>query len=242
MIDLKNKTILIVGATSDIGFDNAVTLHELGANLILTGRNNKKLSDIRTILGNKHKYILADISNENDIAKAVEAIECGLDGVIFSIGLAKLYPARLVDESNIENIFFTNYSIPVLFTKQLLRKRKINENASLIYYTSVSYRKQFVGNAIYSSAKIALSNYVKALAIELVPNKIRCNSMAPGFVVTTQNSPISPEYKDLMMQHYPNGFTKKSDVTNAAIFLLSSMSSGITGHEIIVDGGFSISL
>jgi NAD(P)-dependent dehydrogenase (short-subunit alcohol dehydrogenase family) len=242
MIDLKNKNILIAGATSDIGFDNAIALHIIGTLLVLTGRNSKKLNEIKLKLGDKHQYINIGFHNETDIIKAVQSIKHPINGAVFAIGHAKMIPAQLASLNRIDEVNFINFSIPVLLTKQLLKQKKIITNSSLVYYTSVSYQKQFIGNALYSSAKLALSNYVKSLAIELSLKKIRCNSIAPGFVQTNQNKFVNSDWLEKLQLKYPNGFTTKKQITDALIFLLSENSSGINGQEIIVDGGYSVSL
>jgi NAD(P)-dependent dehydrogenase (short-subunit alcohol dehydrogenase family) len=239
---LKNKQILIIGAYSDIGLNNANNFIDAGAKLHLSARTIDKTNELKIKLGSVHEFYTNDFSNLDSIESFAKSLPPELDGIVFALGHTKIIPARMIKPDNLEKILYVNFKLPVLITKALFKHRKIANTSSLLYYTSVSYNKHFLGNSIYSSAKIALSNYVRSLATELVNSSIRVNSIAPGFVKTHASKHIDSVYLEMMKKHYPRGFTKACDVSNTAKFLLSDLSIGIHGQEIIVDNGYSISL
>ncbi|HRW22120.1 MAG TPA: SDR family oxidoreductase [Bacteroidales bacterium] len=242
MIKLENKHILVLGANSEIGYNNALHLSNSNAIMHLTAKTDDKINKLKSDFGDKHFYYKFEANNYRDIDAFVKQLQHKIDGVIFSIGYSKMVAARLVKEKSLEDLLFRNFKIHALLSRSLLRRKKINDNASLVYYTSVSYQKHFVGNAIYSSAKVALSNYVKALAIELINSKIRVNSIAPGLVKTKSLDSINIEYIKNVKKQHPRGFTLLEEVSETCLFLLSSASRGIHGQEIIVDNGYSISI
>jgi 3-oxoacyl-[acyl-carrier protein] reductase len=239
---LKDKKILIIGAYSDIGLDNANKFIKSGAKLHLSARTKEKTSELISKFGSEHAFYTNDFNRIDSIQSFVKSIEAEMDGVVFALGHTKIIPARMIKSESLNKVLFINFELPVLITKALFKYKKISKDASLVYYTSVSYNKQFLGNSIYSSAKIALSNYVRSLATELVHTNIRVNSIAPGFVETHASEHINKAYIDMMKKHYPRGFTMLSEVSDTVEFLLSDKSKGIHGQEIIVDNGYSISL
>jgi 3-oxoacyl-[acyl-carrier protein] reductase len=239
---LENKHILIIGAHSDIGLDNAKCFMKSGAKLHLSARTSEKIERIKSIIGTNHGYYENNFDCPESIEQFARSVKSKIDGVVFALGHTKIIPARMVNPDNMDQVLFVNFKLPVLLTKSLLKQKVISDKASLIYYTSVSYNKQFFGNSIYSSAKIALSNYVKSLATELIHTNIRVNSVAPGFVKTRGTENIDEAYIKRMEKHYPRGFTKPENVSQTVKFLLSDAATGIHGQEIIVDNGYSISL
>ncbi|NLA24103.1 MAG: SDR family oxidoreductase [Bacteroidales bacterium] len=241
-MQLKDYHILIIGGNSEIGKNNATHIIKEGGTVHFSARDINAIENLRSIYGNKHFYYQTSLSNQEEINDFIKTITIKLNGVIFATGESQLIAARMINERMLDRLIHSNFKIPVLVTKSLFKNKKLLENASLLYYTSVSYQKHFVGNTIYSSAKIALSNYVKSLATELIYTKIRVNSIAPGFVFTKSYLKFDNEYIKLLKNHHPRGFTSPDEVSKVCIFLLSEASSGIHGQEIIIDGGYSIKL
>ena len=135
---LADKTILVTGASSGIGRATAIECSKMGATVILTARNEERLK--KTLLqleGEGHQYIVADLTNEDEIKQLVEQIP-GLDGTVCAAGISMLRPIQVLSEKDIQSIIATNYTAPVLLTKTLVKKRKLNIEASLVYISSIS--------------------------------------------------------------------------------------------------------
>jgi NAD(P)-dependent dehydrogenase (short-subunit alcohol dehydrogenase family) len=130
-----------------------------------------------------------------------------------------------------------------MIISKLLKSRKINKGASIIFISSIAGELGMKGNSIYSSTKAALNSTTKVLAAELSSQLIRVNAIAPGQVQTnlteTISSTVSSESIDLDKKKYPLGYGTPSDIAYLAIFLLSIKSRWITGATLNIDGGRS---
>ncbi len=243
--DLKNKTILITGASNGIGKACAILCAEAGAKLILTGRNKERLeSTVNESVPQSHQTIIADISVQEGREKLCESIS-HLDGLVHSAGIVFPMPVQYMTPEKINNLAQINYYAPVEINRILLRKKKINKGASIVFLSSISSGHPFKGGAIYCSFKAALESYSKSLALELAPKGIRSNCIKAGLVETnimdvTANATTKESLENHRAQ-YPLGFGSASDVANSVLFLLSNASGWITGTDIILDGGLTIS-
>lgn len=241
--DLKNKTILITGASSGIGKACAIILSNYECNLILTGRNTEKLSATNNELKNKKGFLISsDLSTEEGINKLISELnEIKLDGIIHCAGIVKPLPLKFIKPHHVRDIFAINFEAPVLLTSTLLSKNKINNNASLVFISSISSQYPFYGGALYVSTKSALEAYAKTVALEYVNKKIRSNIISPALVDTAileeSKNANSEEMVNEYEKKYPFGFGKPEDVANMATFLISNASKWITGQNFTMDGG-----
>jgi NAD(P)-dependent dehydrogenase (short-subunit alcohol dehydrogenase family) len=240
---LSSKNILVTGASSGIGKQIAIDCALNNANLFLCARRINELQEVKCNLQNPsaHLVIAVDITKENDIHKLVDALPI-LDGVILNAGLVSYRPITLINEISIRQIFSINFDANVLLLQHLLKSKKIRNGASIIFIGSISAHLGNPGTALYAASKAAISAYSKVLASELSIKGIRSNVISPGLIKTEifetasglNNSEISLEKK------YPLGIGIVSDVSNQAVFLLSSKSRWITGTDIIIDGGYTL--
>ena len=239
---LKGKTILVTGASSGIGRATAIECSKLGAIVIITGRNSERLQQTYdSLYGLGHLQIIADLNNLEDLTSLANQVPI-LDGVVNNAGIAKTQPISFIKEEDLQKIFATNTFTPILLVKQLLRKKKINKNASLVFTSSVSAIKSDLGNSVYGASKAALQSYVRYCARELAPKSIRANSIHPGMVTTPliTGGAHSDEELKADMQKYPLGrYGKPEEIAWAVIYLLSDASAWVTGHSLIIDGGIS---
>src|ERR1043165_9032410 len=125
MIDLKDKTILITGASSGIGRAAAQLCDQLGANIIITGRNREELDKTAATLKNKTVWHLADLSSEEEISKLAAAVPA-LDGFVHCAGIIQPMPIKFLRAKNIDELFRINFSSAVLLSSHLLSGKKIN--------------------------------------------------------------------------------------------------------------------
>ena len=239
----KNKTILILGASSGIGQKTAVMLSELGATLVLNGRNLTKLNTtLGTLNGKNHLVIPADLASESDILDLNN--QCPqLDGIVMSAGIIKAFPIKFIGEKQALAIWKTNYIGPVTLIGKLFRSKKIKENASLVFMSSISSQFPHKGGALYAGSKAAINAYSKTIALEYSHKQIRSNVISAAMVKTPlfdeAEKAISKEYMDKHESYYPLGFGEPEDIANAIIFLLGEGSRWITGTELVMDGGLT---
>lgn len=238
---LRGKKILITGASSGIGAQTAIIASQMGALLIITGRDEKKLNSVSDKLtGNGHAVIAADLCLDTDAL--IEACN-GLNGIVNCAGITKHLPIKFIDKKAIDAVFDINYTAPVVLINQLFKKKKINAGASIVFLSSLASMYPFKGGTLYSGAKGAIDNFSKTIAIEFAPQKIRSNTINAGMVRTPMlDNAADTISKEAMAAHekgYPLGFGEAEDIANMSVFLLSDASKWVTGTNIIMDGGLT---
>ena len=240
MIDLSGKTILITGASSGIGRETAKLCDSLGAHTILTGRNETNLNSLQESLSNPNKIILADLCDSEHIKSLVESTE-KLDGIVHCAGKIFPFPIKFIRHKQLEDVFKTNLFSSIELTSQLFALKKIKDQASIVFISSISVKHPYLGGALYSSSKAAIESFSKTVALEYAKLKIRSNCIAPALVETeiletTKNAYSEEEWNSIISQ-YPLGIGKTDDVANLIVFLLSEKSKWMTGNTISIDGG-----
>lgn len=240
---LKEKIILVTGASSGIGRATAIECSKMGAKLVITGRNEERLIEtLRLLDGEGHQYIVADLSNEQEIDQLVLKIPI-VNGVVNSAGfnIVKLLP--FIKASDLNEMIKLNLEAPILLTNQIVKNKKIKRDSSIVFVSSIGKFIVAIGNCMYSATKGGLSAFMKNAALDLAGKKIRCNAVLPGMVETPLilEKDIGEELLDKDRELYPlKRFGNPEDVAHAIIFLLSDASSWITGSEIVIDGGRSL--
>jgi len=238
---LENKNVIITGASSGIGESVAIETSRMGAKLIINGRNEKRLNNtFKQLSGNNHKIIVADLYKIEDINALTENLP-NLDGLVLCAGIIKTIPVRNIPDSSILDIFQTNIFSSIQLIKRLLKSKKINKEASIIFISSIASTNAKIGNSLYSASKGAVNSFSKVLALELSSRKIRVNCIQPGFIKTRilDSGIITNEQIEENMKHYPLGIGKPTDIAYACIYLLSDASKWVTGTNLVVDGGYT---
>lgn len=241
---LEGKTILVTGASSGIGKETAISCSKMGANVVITARNEKRLletlSTLDTSDGQKHQMVIADLSSQDGVNALVDVLP-ELNGVSLNAGIVKTLPVKFINNDDLYEVLNVNMIGPVLLIQRLLKKKKIGKGASVVFTSSIGgVMISTVGNTMYGISKGGLNAFMKGLALEMASKGVRSNSVNPGFVDTNILSAgiISQEQLDENKKRYPLGrFGKPEDVAYAIIYLLSDASSWVTGHTLVVDGG-----
>ena len=241
---LKDKTIFVTGASSGIGKETAIQCSKLGAKVIITARNEKRLNDTFSQLeGDGHLSIIADLIQQEDLEKIVESVK-GLDGVILCAGKGATSPFLFSTREKFNPIMDINFFAPVELLRLFTKKKKINKNASVVFVSSIGGNFSFnIGNGVYGVSKAAINSIMKFCAKELAPKKIRVNSINPGMVNTEliQGGSITEEQHRIDMEKYPlKRYGEPQDIAFGIIYLLSDASSWVTGHSLVIDGGYTI--
>jgi NAD(P)-dependent dehydrogenase (short-subunit alcohol dehydrogenase family) len=246
MVSLQDKNILITGASSGIGKATAILFSELGANVIITARSEGKLDETYQALKPSihHLNINADLTQVNDIKSLVKLLPF-IDGIVHCCGKVMPVPVKFIKESQLQDVFSVNYFSAVNLISELLMQKKINNNSSIAFISSVSTLHAYFGGAPYISSKAALEGYAKTLALELAPKKIRVNVLQPALVRTaifdsTINAAIDKDKMNELVNSYPLGIGEPIDVANALAFFMSDSSKWITGCSLKMDGGLTL--
>ncbi|MEN8662355.1 MAG: SDR family NAD(P)-dependent oxidoreductase [Lentimonas sp.] len=239
--NLKNRQILVVGATGGLGSAIARQLKEEGACVVVSGRNTEKLAAMAEELGGDSVAIdLADAEGRVQLVDAIGA----LDGVVYAAGVAPVAPVRYLKDADLEACLNLNTAVPLLLVRDLLKKKKLNAGASIVWLSSVASRRGTAGYAAYAASKAALEASGRCLALELASKGMRVNCIAPGMIETDMTEAAAKRISDeALAEHlkaYPLGVGQSSDVAAATSFLLSEASRWVTGITLPVDGGFSI--
>jgi NAD(P)-dependent dehydrogenase (short-subunit alcohol dehydrogenase family) len=240
---LAGKTILVTGASSGIGRACAAEASKLGATVIACGRNRERLNKTMALLDSgNHSIFEGDLQEQDTIERLVKDVPV-LDGVVMSAGKGLTMPFQFCKRELFDDVFNINFFSPVELLRQLIKKKKINKDGSVVMIISIAgIGRRSVGNAVYGSAKAALQSMVRYTAIELAPMKIRVNGICPGMVNTPliQRGTLTEEQLRKDMATYPlRRYGEPEDIAHGAAYLLSDASSWITGTSLVIDGGIT---
>ncbi len=226
--DLKNKNILIVGATRGIGRQLALTLKDLGANLYLTGRNDLILDTLKVEM--RASTHLCDIDLDEHVQALASDLR-GLDGVCIVGGMVKLTPPKMLSKKIIDQQVITNLASPLNVVGALLKKGCLNQGASIVFTSAAGRICQPPCTAAYAGAKLGLIGATKSLAADLSPKKIRVNAVSFDYVDTDMIKAIKTTDADTI------GISPVQYSSIPYLFALSTMSRWITGQTIAADAG-----
>ena len=242
---LEGKTILVTGASSGIGRVVAIECSRMGARVVLTARNESRLQETLGLLeGSGHQYLIADLTNEEDIKSLVDQLP-QLDGVVLNAGVAGLVPTLAITADKLQQMQQINLNAPILLTRYLAKKRKLDNPSSIVFTSSAAgVFRTSAGNAIYATTKCGIDAFMRTAALELAPRGIRCNSVNPAMVETDliKNLPVTEQERETNLQRYPlHRYGKPEEVAYAVIYLLSDASAWTTGTALKLDGGLTLS-
>lgn len=244
---LSGRLIIVTGASSGLGRAASVFLSELGARIVLVGRNADKLAQVAAMLsGTGHNFKVADLSDDGTADELIKSVvaQCGtISGLFHSAGNSGVVPIRLTKRSHIDDMFGAAVFGGLGISRALARKGAMHDGGSIVFMTSVSALRGRKGMVAYSAAKAATSGLLRALAIELADRRIRVNGIAAGAVATEMHDSFVKSVNDKMVKNYeglhPLGFGLPSDIANTVAFLMSDASRWITGVNLSVDGGYA---
>jgi NAD(P)-dependent dehydrogenase (short-subunit alcohol dehydrogenase family) len=244
----QGKTALVTGGTTGIGRATAELLHGAGARVAITGTNPDTLATARRELPDDVAVLRADsrsIADADALAREIERRFSKLDVVFLNAGVAQLAPFESVSEELYAEHMDVNVK-GVVFTLQKLLPL-LNDGASVIVNTSVADVRGTFGLSIYSASKGAVAALARCLAVELAPRRIRVNSVSPATILTPIQAKfgLPPDVAQAVALKYTSRtplarFGAAEEVARAVLFLASPAASYVTGIELPVDGGLSI--
>ena len=237
---LKGKTILVTGASSGIGRGIAIACSKMGASVVINGRNVQKLKEtLSQMAGEQNSISVADLSSSEQLATMVGSLP-KLDGIVHCAGIGERVLCKQVEEKDLDQMMDVNFKAPVMLQTEILKQKKINKSASVVFIASIAYDSPTIGNALYSASKGAIISYSNCLALELAPRQIRVNCVLPAMVWTDLIFKGGLTEEDLREDEkkYPlKRYGKPEDIANLCIYLLSDASSWMTGSKIHITGG-----
>ena len=241
---LEGKTILVTGASSGIGRATAIACSQMGAVVVVTGRNEPRLQETLDALeGSGHQMIVADIANDDQIDYLVDQIP-SINGLVNNAGITETCPTQFIKRDKLNRVMEVNTIAPILLTQRILKKKKLGKGGSIVFTCSISGTCVCVGgNVLYSASKGAIHGFMKNAALDLAHKGIRVNDVCPGMIDThiLDAGTISEEQLEIEAQRYPmKRFGKPEEVAYGIIYLLSDASSFVTGSSIVIDGGFTL--
>ena len=241
MNDLKNKNIIVTGATGGIGNSIIKKLDEFGVNILATGTKIEKLEELKDKFKNI-KILRFDISESDKIEDFIEnaSKELGgnIDCIVNNAGITQDNLAIRMHLDEWKNVIEINLTSTFLMCKFAIKKMLKNKKGKIINITSVVGHTGNLGQANYTASKGGIIAMSKSLAIEYAKKNININCISPGFIKTAMTDKIDEKFKDIIVSKIPSGrLGEPEDIANAVLFLASNHSDYINGETLHVNGG-----
>tara|TARA_B110001450_G_C17634195_1_gene486491 strand:- start:208 stop:939 length:732 start_codon:yes stop_codon:yes gene_type:complete len=239
-MNLKNKKIIITGATGGIGHSLVKKFFENGSIILASGTNEDKLSKLKDEFNNIQieKFKLDEHKNiEAFIEKADQKLG-GLDILVNNAGINLDNLSIRLNEENWKKVLDINLTATFLMCKYAIKKMLKNKYGKIINITSIVGHTGNLGQANYAASKAGIVAFSKTLAIEYAKKNININCVSPGFIKTEMTNKINEEFKKMLISKIPSGdLGSGEDVSNCVAFLASDMANYINGETIHVNGG-----
>ena len=241
MNDLKNKNIIVTGATGGIGNSIIKKLDEFGVNILASGTKIEKLEESKNKFKNI-KILRFDISEsdkvENFIENASKELGGEIDCIVNNAGITQDNLAIRMNLDEWRNVIEVNLTSTFLICKFAIKKMLKNKKGKIINITSVVGHTGNLGQANYTASKAGIIAMSKSLAIEYAKKNINVNCISPGFIKTAMTDKIDEKFKDIITSKIPSGrLGEPEDIANAVLFLASNQSNYINGETLHVNGG-----
>jgi len=241
MNDLKNKNIIVTGASGGIGNSIVKKLYEVGANVLASGTRIEKLEELKKDYNNI-KILNFDIAQsdkiEEFIDKATDTLGGNLDCLINNAGITKDNLAIRMSIDEWKKVIDINLTSTFLMSKFAIKKMLKNKSGKIVNITSVVGHTGNIGQVNYTASKAGIVAMSKSLAIEYAKKNININCIPPGFIKTTMTDKIDEKFKEVIVSKIPSArLGEPEDIANAVLFLTSNQSDYINGETLHVNGG-----
>ncbi len=245
LFDLTGRRALITGASRGLGLGCAEALAGAGAEVVLIGRGSSDLdvaaAGIRRA-GGKAAIGACDVTDVKSFRAMIDA-QADIDILVNNAGTNIPEPFTDVTEDHFDSIFDINLRA-AFFVAQAVAKRMIASKikGSIINMSSQMGHVGSPGRSVYCASKHAIEGLTKAMAVELAPNGIRVNTVAPTFIDTPLTRPFfdKPGFRDFVLDRIPLGHLGTvADVAAAVVYLASPGAAMVTGSCLKVDGGWT---
>ena len=243
-MNLKNKKIIITGATGGIGGSLVDKFYNFGSLVLATGTNEEKLDNLKK----KYPNIIIEKFKLNEHDKIEKFIETasekldGLDILVNNAGITLDNISLRLTEENWKKVLDINLTSTFLMCKYTIKKMLKKKYGKIINITSIVGHTGNLGQTNYAASKAGVVAFSKSLALEYAKKNININCVSPGFIRTEMTERINEDFKKILISKIPSGdLGTGEDVSNCVAFLASDMSKYINGETIHVNGGMYMS-
>ena len=239
-MNLKNKKILITGATGGIGNSLVNKFNSFGSTILATGTNEEKLRNLKKNYSNikTEQFKLDQHDKIEDFIEKVDKQLDGLDILVNNAGITLDNLSIRLTEENWKKVLDINLTSSFLMCKFAIKKMLKKRYGKIINITSIVGHTGNLGQSNYAASKAGIIAFSKSLAIEYAKKNININCVSPGFIKTEMTEKINEEFKKNLINKIPSGkLGTGEDVSNCVAFLASDMANYINGETIHVNGG-----
>lgn len=244
---LKNKVVLVTGASRGIGQATAIVLAKAGAQVVIHGRSEESIAKTKAAvseIGSAPFIVIYDVTDEAAIKQATIEIKKQfgrLDGLVNNAGVMHEGLLGMVKTDVMQNMLNINVTAVLQQMQFACRLMMKNDTSSIVNVSSIIGVKGAEGSAAYAASKAAVVGLTLSAAKEWASKGIRVNTVAPGFIETDLTAHYLDDKKEAVLNSIKmHRFGQAEEVANVILFLLSDMSSYVTGQVIGVDGGMVI--
>jgi 3-oxoacyl-[acyl-carrier protein] reductase len=241
MNDLKDKNIIVTGASGGIGNSIIEKFIETGANILATGTRIEKLEELKSKYS-QIKILKFDISQSDKIEEfidnAITELGGSLDCLINNAGVTQDNLAIRMSLDEWKKVIDINLTSTFLLSKAAIKKMLKNKSGKIVNITSVVGHTGNLGQANYTASKAGIVAMSKSLAIEYAKKNININCISPGFIQTAMTDKLDDKFKEAIISKIPSArLGDPEDIANAVVFLCSNKASYINGETLHINGG-----
>lgn len=243
IINLQEKTFIVTGAGSGIGREAAIVLSEQGAHVVMLDLSQEGLEEtLAAMSGTGHIAKSCDLTDFDALPALVRDIiaETGaVDGLVHCAGISSRKPLNVLRPEGFSKVMDVNFYSFEELTRLFTKRGNMNDGGSIVVMSSISSIRGYKAKTEYCVSKAAVDTFVRCMALELAPKRIRINSVMAAEVLT----PLALKARETNAMvgaadfEAPLGPSEPYEVANTIAFLLSGATKTITGTSILIDGG-----
>ncbi|MEQ8666176.1 MAG: 3-oxoacyl-[acyl-carrier-protein] reductase [Rhodospirillales bacterium] len=244
MFDFTSKRAVVTGASGGIGGAIARTLHDAGAEVVISGTREDALTDLAADLGERTHVLtcnLSDPAGPNDLIAGAEDAMGGIDILVNNAGLTRDMLAMRMKDEDWQAVLDVNLTATFRLSRACLKGMMKQRWGRIIGITSIVGVTGNAGQTNYAASKAGMIGMSKSLAQEIASRGITVNCVAPGFIVTPMTDALNDNQKEALLGSIPAGRLGESgDIAAAVLYLASEEASYVTGQTLHVNGGMAM--